>query len=77
MTTRYQIIEAWVLSCETEEQFNTIIDFVENRLICSNDKELDDIKGMISLNAKIKDFLREKVIVGKITEEQFTDIISH
>ena len=77
MTTRYQIIEAWVLSCKTEEQFNTIIDFVENRLICSNDKELDDIKGMISLNAKIKDFLREKVIIGKITEEQFTDIISH
>ena len=77
MTTRYQIIEAWVLSCETEEQFNTIIDFVENRLICSDEKELDDIKGMISLNAKIKDFLREKVKVGKITEEQFTDIISH
>ncbi len=42
MTTRYTIIEAWVLSCETEEQFNTVVDFVENRLIC-DDKEKDDI----------------------------------
>lgn len=76
MTTRYSIIEAWVLSCETELQYLTVVDFVENRLIC-DDKEKDDIKDMIILNGKIKDFLRNKVMSGVITEEQFTDIVSH
>lgn len=62
MTTRYQIIQAWAtLSQPTDEQFDTVKDFVHNRLICENDKELDDIKAMIATTQTQRDFLRSKI----------------
>lgn len=76
MTTIYETISAWMLSCETEEQLDTLKKFVNFRLI-TNDKERDDIIMMIKQNDKRRDVVRSKQAMRfPCDDEQPTDIIN-
>lgn len=75
-TTKYEIIYAWCNSPRiTEEQFDTIFSFVNDRLICSDDKERDDILSMVTTEYNKRSFMISKAMHFKklYSEPQPTD----
>lgn len=75
-TNRYEIIYAWCNSPHiTEEQFDTIFSFVNERLICDNEKERDDIMDMVTTEYNKRSFMITKSIHFKrlYCEPQPTD----
>jgi hypothetical protein len=71
MTSRYEIIQKWISSVETEEQFETIQHFVNKELKCEHPKELEDIIDMVCENYNRRSFIRSKIVAVKPVYERF------
>lgn len=76
MTTHFEIIRSWMLSCEKEEQLMNLKEFVNLRLI-TDEKQRDDIIVMLVDNDKRRDFVRSKQAMRfpADDEQQPTDIV--
>lgn len=68
MTTHFQIITAWIDSCDNELQLKTISEFVRNELK-TDDKQRDDIINY--LNQKYK---QRAWVAAKIAQRDYTDV---
>lgn len=60
-SSRYEIISQWLQSCETEEQIETVLDAVSNRLILE-EKTKDDLLDLIKTTKNNRAWVRAKVI---------------
>lgn len=84
MTNHYQIIAAWIDSCETESQIDTVSSFIADRLITDH-KQRDDLIAYLHDAITRKQWAASKVArrdykqVDRFPacDEQPTDNIQH
>ena len=60
MTNHYQIIAAWIDSCETELQLDNVGSFIADRLI-TDDKQRDDLINYLHNAINRKQWVASKV----------------
>lgn len=84
MTSHYEILKAWIDSCETELQLDNLAVYIENKLI-TDDKQRDDILSYFKNTLNNRAWIRSKVIARDYVEvsrfpvcdEQPSDNCSH
>lgn len=73
MTTRYEIIAAWIDSCQTTLQMDTVIDFIQNRLK-TDEKTADDLADYWNKRNGHRSWVAAKVAqrdLQRVDPEQF------
>ena len=78
MTNHYTIITAWIDSCETEQQLDTVGTFIAERLI-TDDKQRDDLIDYLHNAIQRRSWVAAKVAQRDYTKvsDDYPDFIEH
>jgi hypothetical protein len=68
MTTQYEIIAAWIDSCQTTLQMDTVIDFIQNRLK-TDQKTADDLADYWNRRNGHRSW-----VAAKVAQRDYTDV---